>query len=112
MLLTLSLICCRYLLTGLSCCRLSGLLYATGVAYSEEAGALLDGNVLDLALAFTEPVPQLSANMFTVTGPPKMTSTDLERVDGSDSYFTFSVSIPENYYGSVKVAMNRVSTHP
>lgn len=87
-------------------------MYATGVAYSEEAGALLDGNVLDLALAFTQPVPRLSANMFSVTGPPRMTSTDLERVDGSDSYFTFSVTLPENYYGSVKVAMNRVSIHP
>ena len=100
------------MLTSSSDCRLSGLLYATGVAYSEEAGALLDRNVLDLALAFTEPVPRLSANMFTVTGPSKMTSTDLERVDGSDSYFTFSVTLPENYYGSVKVAMNRVCTLP
>lgn len=73
---------------------------------------MLDGNVLDLALAFTEPVPRLAANMFTVTGPPKMASTDLEPVDGSDSYFTFSVTLPENYYGSVRVAMNRVSvTH-
>ena len=89
--------------------RLEGLLYATGVAYSEEAGALLDDNVLDLALAFTDPVPKLRANMFTVTGPPKMTSTDLERVDGSDSYFTFSVTLPESYYGSIKVAMNKVS---
>lgn len=87
-------------------------MYATGVAYSEEAGALLDGNRLDLALAFTEPVPQLSANMFNVTGPPSMTSTELERVDGSDSYFTFSVNLPENYYGPVRVAMNRVSVIP
>lgn len=84
-------------------------MYATGVAYSEEAGVLLDRNVLDLAIAFTDPVPRLSANMFSVTGPPKMTSTDLERVDGSDSYFTFSVSLPENYYGNIKVAMNKVS---
>lgn len=68
--------------------------------------------MLDLALAFTQPVPRLSANMFSVTGPPKMTSTDLERVDGSDSYFTFSVTLPETYYGSVKVAMNRVSIQP
>ena len=90
---------------------MQGLLYATGVAYSQEAGALLDGNVLNLALAFTDPVPRLSANMFSVTGPPQMSSTELESVDGSDSYYTFSVTFPEKYYGSVTVSMNRVSTH-
>ncbi|KAL3137619.1 hypothetical protein ABBQ38_004896 [Trebouxia sp. C0009 RCD-2024] len=87
--------------------RLQGLLYATGVAYSQEAGALLDGNVLNLALAFTDAVPRLSAHMFSVTGPPQMTTTELERVDGSDSYFTFSVAFPEKYYGSVTVSMNK-----
>ncbi|KAL3150819.1 hypothetical protein ABBQ32_000578 [Trebouxia sp. C0010 RCD-2024] len=87
--------------------RLQGLLYATGVAYSQEAGALLDGNVLNLALAFTDAVPRLSANMFSVTGPSMMTTTELERVDGSDSYFTFSVTFPEKYYGSVTVSMNK-----
>lgn len=95
----------------MACYRLQGLLYATGVAYSEEAGVLLDGNVLHLALAFTDAVPRLSANMFSVTGPPQMTNTELERVDGSNSYFTFSVTLPQSYYGSVKVSMNKVCTH-
>lgn len=82
------------------------------MAYSQEAGALLDGNVLNLALAFTDAVPRLSANMFSVTGPSMMTTTELERVDGSDSYFTFSVTFPEKYYGSVTVSMNKVRTYP
>ena len=69
---------------------------------------LLDGNVLNLALAFTEAVPQLKADMFSVTGPTNLTKTDLEPVDGSDSYYTFAVTIPQNYYGSVTVAMNEV----
>lgn len=90
-------------------CRLEGLLYATGVAYSEEAGVLLDDNTLDLALAFTDSVPGLRASMFTVSGPRNMTTTELEPVDGSDAYFTFSVTVPESYYGSLTVSMNRVS---
>ena len=88
---------------------MEGLLYATGVAYSEEAGVLLDSNTLDLALAFTDPVPKLRASMFSVTGPPNMTTTDLEQVDGSDAYYTFSVTVPENYYGSLTVSMDKVS---
>lgn len=67
--------------------------------------------MLNLALAFTDAVPRLSAHMFSVTGPPQMTTTELERVDGSDSYFTFSVAFPEKYYGSVTVSMNKVRTH-
>lgn len=88
---------------------MEGLLYATGIAYSDEAGALLDSNVLDLALAFTDSVPLLNANMFNVTGPPNMTSTDLVPVDSSDSYYTFSVTVPERYYGAITVAMDTVS---
>ena len=84
-------------------------MYATGVAYSEEAGVLLDTNVLDLALAFTDSVPLLTADMFTVTGPPNMTATALEAVDGSDSYYTFSVTVPESYYGPISVSMDQVS---
>lgn len=89
-------------------CRLEGLLYATGVAYSEEAGVLLDSNELDLALAFTDSVPLLKADMFTVAGPPNMTTTELESVDGSDAYYTFSVTVPESYYGSITVSMDQV----
>ena len=47
--------------------------------------------------------------MFSVTGPPNMTTTDLEQVDGSDAYYTFSVTVPENYYGSLTVSMDKVS---
>ncbi|KAL0033712.1 hypothetical protein WJX77_002073 [Trebouxia sp. C0004] len=87
--------------------RLEGLLYATGVAYSEAAGVLLDSNVLDLALAFTDSVPLLNASMFTVTGPPNMSTTELQTVDSSDAYYTFSVTVPDNYYGSITVAMDQ-----
>jgi len=87
---------------------LEGLLYATGVAYSESAGVLLDSNVLDLALAFTDSVPLLNASMFTVTGPSNMSTTELQTVDSSDAYYTFSVTVPENYYGSITVAMDQV----
>ena len=91
-------------------CRLEGLLYATGVAYSEEAGVLLDSNQLDLALAFTDSVPLLRANMFSVAGPPNMTRTELETVDGSDAYYTFTVTVPESYYGSISVSMDKVGS--
>ena len=90
--------------------RLEGLLYATGVAYSESAGVLLDDNTLDLALAFTDSVPDLKASMFSVAGPHNMTTTQLEQVDGSDAYYTFSVTVPDNYYGSITVSMNMVSS--
>ena len=88
-------------LTDLFACRLEGLLYATGVAYSESAGVLLDSNVLDLALAFTDSVPLLNASMFTVTGPTNMSTTELQTVDSSDAYYTFSVTVPDDYYGSM-----------
>ncbi|KAA6423156.1 MAG: hypothetical protein FRX49_07143 [Trebouxia sp. A1-2] len=87
--------------------RLEGLLYATGVAYSESAGVLLDTNELDLALAFTDSVPLLNASMFTVTGPSNMSTTELQTVDSSDAYYTFSVTVPDNYYGSITVAMDK-----
>ena len=96
------------LLTDAFACRLEGLLYATGVAYSESAGVLLDSNVLDLALAFTDSVPLLNASMFTVTGPANMSTTELQTVDSSDAYYTFSVTVPDNYYGSITVAMDKV----
>ena len=88
--------------------RLEGLLYATGVAYSESAGVLLDSNVLDLALAFTDSVPLLNASMFTVTGPTNMSTTELQTVDSSDAYYTFSVTVPDDYYGSITVTMDKV----
>ncbi len=95
-------------LTDVFARRLEGLLYATGVAYSESAGVLLDSNVLDLALAFTDSVPLLNASMFTVTGPSNMSTTELQTVDSSDAYYTFSVTVPDNYYGSITVAMDKV----
>ncbi len=95
-------------LSDLFVCRLEGLLYATGVAYSESAGVLLDSNVLDLALAFTDSVPLLNASMFTVTGPTNMSTTKLQTVDSSDAYYTFSVTVPDDYYGSITVAMDKV----
>ena len=95
-------------LSDLFACRLEGLLYATGVAYSESAGVLLDSNVLDLALAFTDSVPLLNASMFTVTGPTNMSTTKLQTVDSSDAYYTFSVTVPDDYYGSITVAMATV----
>lgn len=91
------------------CCRLEGLLYATGIAYSEDAGVLLDDSTLTLALAFTDAVPKLASNMFTITGPKKVTMTELEHVDGSDAYWTFSATVPEDYYGKITVTMNSVS---
>lgn len=95
-------------LTDVFAHRLEGLLYATGVAYSESAGVLLDSNVLDLALAFTDSVPMLNASMFTVTGPSNMSTTELQTVDSSDAYYTFSVTVPDDYYGSITVAMDQV----
>lgn len=108
--------CCQFnvcqaiasFLTNVFARRLEGLLYTTGVAYSESAGVLLDSNVLDLALAFTDPVPLLNASMFTVTGPSNMSTTELQTVDSSDAYYTFSVTVPDNYYGSITVAMDKV----
>lgn len=95
----------------LSClCRLEGLMYATGVAYSEDAGVLLDDNVIDLALAFTDSVPKLTKNMFSFSGPSNITITDLEKVDGSDAYWTFSATFPDTYYGKLTVSMNAVSS--
>lgn len=88
---------------------MEGLLYATGIAYSEDAGVLLDDNTLNLALAFTDAVPQLRSNMFSITGPKNVTVTDLEPVDGSEAYWTFSATIPEGYYGRISVTMNAVS---
>ena len=92
--------------------RLEGLLYATGIAYSEDAGVLLDSNTLDLALAFTDAVPRLSKTMFTFSGPSNVTVSDLEHVDGSDAYWTFSATVPESYFGRISVTMNSVSRYP
>lgn len=54
-------------------------------------------------------MPGINSSFFDVSGPSKATVSRLRLVAGSQSYYAFSVTVSDGYYGSVNVTMTPVS---
>jgi hypothetical protein len=86
--------------------RLEGELAVDNVVYSTDSGATIEDSTANIVAAFTAPVPALTAAMFDVYGvDANLTAFSMANDDGS--VWTFSVTVPVDYYGPATVYMNQ-----
>lgn len=52
-------------------------------------------------------VPDITSSFFTVAGPKRSSISRVRLVPGSQSYYQFSVTVPDGYYGIVNVTMTQ-----
>jgi hypothetical protein len=52
-------------------------------------------------------VPDIASSFFTVAGPKRSSLSRVRLVPGSQSYYQFSVTVPDGYYGVVNVTMTQ-----
>jgi hypothetical protein len=52
-------------------------------------------------------VPDIASSFFTVAGPKRSSLSRVRLVPGSQSYYQFSVTVPDGYYGIVNVTMTQ-----
>lgn len=57
----------------------------------------------------TQVVPDIASSFFTVAGPKRSSLSRVRLVPGSQSYYQFSVTVPDGYYGVVNVTMTQAS---
>ena len=90
-------------------CRLEGELAVDNVVYSTDNRATIQDSTANIVAAFTQPVPALTAAMFDVYGvDANLTAFSKANVNGS--VWTFSVTVPADYYGMATVYMNQVGS--
>lgn len=77
--------------------------------YSSSEGAITQGNVADIAVVFTLPVPELDEAMFSVSGPATYNLTDFSVLSPDFTSFSFSVEVPTDFFGKATVFVNEVS---
>ncbi len=77
--------------------------------YSSSEGAITQGNVADIAVVFTLPVPELDEAMFSVSGPATYNLTDFSVLSPDFTSFSFSVEVPTDFFGKATVFFNEVS---
>ena len=77
--------------------------------YSSSEGAITQGNMADIAVVFTLPVPELDEAMFSVSGPTTYNLTDFSALSPDFTSFSFSVEVPMDFFGKATVFVNEVS---
>lgn len=77
--------------------------------YSSSEGAITQGNIADIAVVFTLPVPELDEAMFSVSGPATYNLTDFSVLSPNFTSFSFSVEVPTDFFGKATVFFNEVS---
>ena len=80
--------------------------------YSSSEGAITQGNIADIAVVFTLPVPELDEAMFSVSGPTTYNLTDFSVLSPDFTSFSFSVEVPTDFFGKATVFFNEVSLEP
>eukprot|EP00891_Asterochloris_glomerata_P007135 jgi/Astpho2/7135/Aster-08314 len=86
--------------------RLEGQIAQRDVLYSSSEGAITQGNVADIAVVFTLPVPELDEAMFSVSGPATYNLTDFSVLSPDFTSFSFSVEVPTDFFGKATVFFN------
>ena len=61
----------------------------------------------DIATYIGQAVPDIASSFFTVSGPKRSSVSRVRLVPGSQSYYSFSVTVSDGYYGSVNVTMTQ-----